>query len=391
MKIALCHQNILPARGGAEMYVADLARRLVAQRHDVHLFTTRWDATALPSSSVIHQMARPRGPRFLRPWRFSEAVMAALRNDPPDVSIGFDKVLGTDIYYPLGGLHAATAEHNLLKHKEGLTRSIAKMIQSLDTAHNSFAKLERQLMSGPNRPVFVANSDLVRQHVLRYYGIGPQNIPVVHNAIDPNRFDETDRASIRIQMRNAWSFGTQDVVAALVAMNYRLKGLEPLLHALARIPANIPLKLLVAGSRVIKPWQRLADKLGIRERVRFIGRSADVRQVFFAADLLVHPTFYDPCSLVVLEALACGLPVITSAHNGAGERMAPPREGYVVADPNDHQDLADSLIRLTDADQRVKCGQAARLAARRWTMDDHVQAIELVCRQVAERKRRAAA
>jgi len=192
-------------------------------------------------------------------------------------------------------------------------------------------------------------------------------------------------------MRNAWSFSTHDVVAALVAMNYRLKGLEPLLHAVARIPANIPLKLLVAGSRVITPWQRLADKLGISDRIRFIGRSADVRQVFFAADLLVHPTYYDPCSLVVLEALACGLPVITSAHNGAGERMSPPRDGYVIADPNDHQALADSLIRLTDTDQREKCGQAARAAARKWTMDDHVQAIEQVCRQVAERKRRAAA
>jgi UDP-glucose:(heptosyl)LPS alpha-1,3-glucosyltransferase len=107
--------------------------------------------------------------------------------------------------------------------------------------------------------------------------------------------------------------------------------------------------------------------------------------------MLVHPTFYDPCSLVVLEALACGLPVITSAHNGASERMTPPQEGFVVADPNEQQRLADCLVQLLDSDQRAKCSLAARRAARGWTMDDHVKAIEQICRAVADRKRRAAA
>src|SRR5262249_34981442 len=159
----------------------------------------------------------------------------------------------------------------------------------------------------------------------------------------PNRFDESDRPRIRAEARGHWNLPDNAVVAAMIAMNYRLKGLEPLLNALTLLPDNLPFMLLVAGSPKFNSYERLAARLGVQNRVRFIGHCADIRRVFFAADMLVHPTFYDPCSLVVLEALACGLPVITTKNNGAGELMHPPAEGYVVDDPHDLPILADRL------------------------------------------------
>src|SRR4051812_4271551 len=108
MQIALCHENVLPHRGGAEMYVADLARGLLAAGHEVHLYAKRWDEAVLPKSICFHALNVSNGPRFLRPWRFSKALRTALGRNRPEVSIGFDKVLGTDLYYPLGGLHIAT-------------------------------------------------------------------------------------------------------------------------------------------------------------------------------------------------------------------------------------------------------------------------------------------
>jgi len=391
MRIALCHENVLPAKGGAEMYVADLARRLSAAGHEIHLYSARWDDTALPANAVLHRLASPHGPRFLRPWRFSESVISALDRDKPEVSIGFDKVLGTDVYYPLGGLHVATAEHNLMKHRSGATRNLASIIQQMDAANNSFAILERRLLTGPRRPIFVANSDLVRQHARRYYGLDPTMVPVIHNAIDPSRFSEADRPFLRAQMRQDWGFQSHEVVAALVAMNYRLKGLEPLLRAVKSIPDEVPLRLLIAGSRKTGPWERLARWLGVADRVRFIGRSAEIRRVFFAADLLVHPTFYDPCSLVVLEALACGLPVITTKNNGAGERISPPAEGFVIDNPHNYQELANCLMKLADSEQRQSCSRSARQAAQKWTFNDHVIAMEQVLEQAAGRTLRATA
>src|SRR5437868_14612947 len=102
MQIAFCHENVLPARGGAEMYVADFLRRLAAAGHDVHLYASRWDAAAMPAHVTVHPLDLPRGPRSLRPWRFSASVQAALDRDRPLVSIGFDKTFGPDIDYPLG-------------------------------------------------------------------------------------------------------------------------------------------------------------------------------------------------------------------------------------------------------------------------------------------------
>jgi len=387
MQIAICHDKVLPARGGAEMYIADLARRLVAAGHEVHLFAKRWDNSALPRAIHYHPITFARCPRFLRPWRFSAALKIALDRYRPEVSIGFDKVLGTDVYYPLGGLNAACAEHNLHKHASSVARTAARVLQKIDIAQHSFARLEQRQLTGPNRSLLVVNSDFVRQHAKEYYGLDPSRIRVLHNAIDPNRFSEADRPRLRSKVRQSYGIRDDAVVAALIAMNYRLKGLEPLLAALAKTPA--PMMLLVAGSRKTASYERLAERLGVRDRVRFVGHCLDVRRIFFAADLLVHPTFYDPCSLVVLEALACGLPVITTAHNGAAELMHPPNEGFVVKDPHNVDELAARLVDLCKPDARLRCGQAARQTAANWTFDHHVRALEAILADVASRRTRA--
>src|SRR6476619_4908775 len=101
MNIAFCYESVLPARGGCETYIADLARRLVAERHEVHLFSCRWDELSLPPGLHYHRLPPPGGPRFLRPWAFAAACRRALRAaDAEIVSIGFDKTWGQDILYP---------------------------------------------------------------------------------------------------------------------------------------------------------------------------------------------------------------------------------------------------------------------------------------------------
>jgi len=389
MQIAFCHENVLPARGGAEMYVADLTRRLVAEGHEVHLYACRWDSAALPERLRVHELPPPRGPRWLRPWRFSASVRTALDRDRPQVSVGFDKVYGTDIYYPLGGLQPASAAHNLLKYRSRWQRSVAGITRSLDLAHRSFARLERRTLLGPKPPLLVVNSRMVREHAERYYGIPPEKVRVIPNAIDPARFNERDRPRLRAEERRRLGVGPGEVVAAFVAMNYRLKGLEPLLHAVARVPTYLPFRLLVVGSPRKRPWERLARRLGVARRVQFVGPSADVRRVYFAADFHVHPTFYDPCSGVVIEALACGLPVVTSRYNGAADLMQPPREGFVLDEPHNHAALADAMIALIDPVRRDTCGRSARQAAAAWTIDHHYRAWLDLFAEVAVRRQAA--
>jgi UDP-glucose:(heptosyl)LPS alpha-1,3-glucosyltransferase len=390
MNLALCYENVMPARGGCETYLADLSRRLVADGHEVHLYACRWDSEALPMEIRYHRLPAPSGPRFLRPWRFNSWCAAALEKNCHQVSIGFDKTWGQDVLYPQGGLHAASAEHNVNKHRNRLTRFGARMVKQLDLAHWSFSRLEKKQYLGPDRPIIVVNSHMVERHFQKYYNIGPERLRVIYSAIDPKRFVHADRPRLRQESRQAWGIGTDESVALFVAMNYRLKGLEPLLRAVASLPDSHPFRLLVVGSPRYHSFARLANRLGVTNRVLFLGPRRDVHHCYFAADFLVHPTFYDPCSLVALEALACGIPVITSRFNGASELLTTHRPaGFVLNDPHDHQQLAWLMTQLFDPARRARFSEAARIAASKWTFDHHYEQLLGVFAEAADTKKAA--
>jgi len=389
MNIALCYQTVLPARGGCETYIAGLARRLAADGHEVHLYACQWDTTALPATVCCHALPVAAGPRFLRPWRFAAACARALDGAGHDVSVGFDKIWGLDVMYPQGGLHAASAEHNLLKYDNALLRGLARLAKAVDVAHWSYHRLERRQYLGPDRPLVVAISQMVGRQFEHYYGIEPSRVRVVPCATDTNRFNRPDRPKLRLEWRRRCGIGSQDPVGLFISMNYRLKGLAPLLHAVRRLPPGKRFRLLVVGNPKTERYERLARRLGIADRVSFVGPCRDIERCYFASDFLVHPTFYDAFSLVVLEALACGLPVITTANAGASELLHPPDDGYVIADPHDHDLLAWCMLQLLDPERRAARAQAARQAASRWTFEDHYRQMLQVFAEAAARKQAA--
>ncbi|MFL5340455.1 MAG: glycosyltransferase family 4 protein [Gemmataceae bacterium] len=388
MNIALCFENVNPARGGCETYIADLMRRLVADGHTVHLYGCRCETAALPAAMTFHRLSVPRGPRFLRPWRFAAACERALAANRHDVSVGFDKTWGQDVLYPQGGLHAASADHNIRKHASPLVRGLARLAKRCDLAARSFARLERKQYF-ENRPTIIVNSEMVAGHFRHYHGVPAERLHVIRSAIDPNRFHSADRLRVRAEWRERWRLRPEEPAGLFVAMNYRLKGLEPLLHAVALVPHDRPFRLVVVGHSKTARYERLARRLGVADRVVFHGFCAETRNAYFAGDFLVHPTFYDPCSLVALEALACGLPVITSRYNGASELLNPPYDGLVIDDPHDHRQLADCLVRMCDAEYRADAGPAAREAAGRWTFEQHYRRMIQVFTDVAARKQAA--
>lgn len=378
MKIALCHTSVLPRRGGCETYIASLARRLVHDGHAVRLYALEWDADALPGRLACHKVDLPALPRFLRPWWFSRACRELLAKEPHDVSLGFDKIAGVDVYYPQGGMYDASVALSLGKHRSPLLRGFLRSLKWLEPAHLSYRALEAAQYRRKDA-VVVAISDMVRRH-LEEHRVDPGRIVRVPIAPPRERLADDDRVGRRERFRQRWQLPDSRVVALFVSMNHRLKGLDPLLHALARC-RDVALDLVVAGAPETGGFTRLVRKLGLGERVRFIGYHADMRDVYFAADLLVHPTFYDPCSNVVMEALACGLPVLTSRHNGAGELLRVTgadgecAEGYVIPDPHDHGTLAARLRALAEPGRRARCAEAAVQTAAGWTFEHHYQAL----------------
>ncbi|MFM7098842.1 MAG: glycosyltransferase family 4 protein [Gemmataceae bacterium] len=386
MEIAFCYESVLPRRGGCETYIASLVRRLAVDGHQIHLYASRWDASALPSSLNFHQVNIPWCPRFMRPWAFGSACIKALKGKDHDVSIGFDKTWGLDVLYPQGGLFAATAEHNYLKYSSPTTRALVKFFKTFDLSHQSFLMLERLQYLGMKKSLVIGISEMVRDHFQKYYQISANDLRLVRIAMDPNRFQETDRLKRRIEWRQQWNIDPSDCLALFVGMNYRLKGLEPLLHAMKLLPKNSPIKLMIVGNKHTGGFEKMADKLDVLDKVRFVGFCDDMRNCYFASDFLVHPTFYDPCSNVVPEAMGCGLPVITTRYNGASEFITQNKEGIVIDDPHDHEKLAWSMTQYVDNQTRILAGQAARKTAGQWTFEHHYKQMMAVFHEVAARK-----
>lgn len=386
MDIALCYENVDPTRGGCETYIADLTRRLVRDGHQVHLYACRWHAAALPRGLTIHALPRPRGPRFLRPWQFGWSCLESLKRHRHDVSMGFDKTFGQDIHYPQGGVYIASQRANRRKYSSSLVRHAAGAVKWIDPAVRSYTMIEQRQYRGEPRATPIAISEMTRWHMTKHYGIAPSDAPVLHAAIDPARMEATDRFVIRQTIRTRWGVEPEMPVALFMAMNYRLKGLEPLLHAMQFVPREQPMRLVIAGHPRSDRYQRLACRLGVADRVHFHGFCPDARAVYFAADFLVHPTFYDPCSLVALEAIACGLPVVTTRFNGASELLDPPHDSRIIHDPHDHRELAEAITDFLDRDRRMAASKVALQSAQRWTFDDHYRKMMAILEGVATRK-----
>jgi UDP-glucose:(heptosyl)LPS alpha-1,3-glucosyltransferase len=146
--------------------------------------------------------------------------------------------------------------------------------------------------------------------------------------------------------------------------------------------------LLVCGGGRITAIRRLVGRFGLEANIHLLGRVDDIRVCYHAADFFVLPTYYDPCSLVVFEALACGLPVITTANNGAGELIEPGREGYVIPSPNDVEALLAALARMADDPHRRIMAQHALRLGQAQSFGNHVERLVRLFVQVAEEKQR---
>jgi len=141
-----------------------------------------------------------------------------------------------------------------------------------------------------------------------------------------------------------------------------MKGLGFLIRALAEVKKedHPSLRLLVLGRDRKEPYLRLAKKIGISEEVVFAGFTDEPEKYYGASDLLVHPTFYDACSLTVLEALASGLPVITTASNGASGILCHGEEGWVIGDLKDREELKRGIAYFLDEKRRHQATYQAR-------------------------------
>jgi UDP-glucose:(heptosyl)LPS alpha-1,3-glucosyltransferase len=393
LHLALNFYQVDPARGGAETYVRDLCHWLVREGHRLDLYANQWREGALPQTVRCIRIAAPGWSRWRKIVNFARNSEAALRGTNYDCTVGFINTWYHDVIIPQGGVLQGSLEANARRFPAGWRRAVYRLAKRAHPKFWAYRAIEHKQYDPALGARVVAVSPMVRDHLERYHHISQERIHVIPNAIDVDRLMVPDSSATRRAFRHYLGLTEQDLVALFVGHNFRLKGLDPLLRALAerrrRDPRTRPVHLLVCGRGRPAPYRKMVRRLGLETMVHLIGFLPEVRDAYWASDFFVLPTYYDPCSLVVFEALACGLPVITTASNGAGALITEGREGFVLPAPDALDFLILAIDRLADdASRHVMAEQAAKLG-RKQSFDRHVSQLLRVFEGVAASKRAA--
>jgi UDP-glucose:(heptosyl)LPS alpha-1,3-glucosyltransferase len=364
--------------GGAEAHTRALLRRCVAQGEEAVVATLSGSAPEGVETLVV------RAPRR-RPDRdrvFAVEGERALRAAGCDVVFAIRHALSCDVYLPHGGLvEDARAARDEARGGVGL---LARLGRRLSRKQAFFREAESALLGAREGPRVIAVSEALRERIRARYPQAAGRTVTIPNGVDAERFRRERFAEAGAALRHTLGLDGH-LVALLLAHHPLLKGAETALRALARPEVRElprPLALLVAGGPLPARLGRLARTLGVAGAVHARPAVADPRPLYAAADLLLHPTWYDPCSLVCLEALAMGLPVVTTPRNGVREILGQ-RGGIVVEEPGNPQALAVALRVLADDDLRALTADDARYLALRNREATRLDEVLEVCRGAA--------
>jgi len=309
LKICIAIEKFDPRVGGAERYCWDLAHFLTARGHKVAVHCMR-AAADYDRAIEVEELKVQRFPQGLRHLSFALAQRRAACRKPDYLHFGVGNTFCMDVYQPHGGLHRAWFLRESQRYKAWQRRPI-RLLKRLSLKDIVQRGLETRIFT-KTKPLVIAISEMVRNDLFEWFDYPPELVKLLPNGIDVSRFTPL-KADQRSEVRRRYGLADDDFVFVFVAQNLRLKGFGLLVEAVKHMPDK-RFKVLVVGPATDSDKAMVQ---GLEGRFVFAGPTRDMDIIYPACDALAHPTYYDACSLVVLEALASGLPVITTTANGA--------------------------------------------------------------------------
>lgn len=381
IRFAIGLRDFSEKRGGAERYLVDLCMRMAAGGHEIHVYAERGDEE--PLGIFFHSVKTIPFPKSLRLLSFAVRATKAMENGDYDITFGAGNTFRADILQPHGGVHWAWFWRSLRVYHHPLVWAIKFLGRVLSPKQWVQGYIENAPYKENDFRKIVAISDMVKQDIMRWYRIPEERIAVVYNGVDVERFHPRNR-QYREEIRGRHGIGEEELVVLFVSNNFRMKGLGFLIKALAKIkketPVLSPFKLLILGRDRQGSYLDLAKEMSIREEIIFAGSTREPEKYYGASDLLVHPTFYDACSLTVLEALASGIPVITTRYNGASGIITQGQEGFVISDPRDDRALIEKILVFLDREKLARASIAARHLAESYSLERNWREMEIILR-----------
>ncbi|MCD6395611.1 MAG: glycosyltransferase family 4 protein [Planctomycetes bacterium] len=360
IKAAIIIERADVSLGGAERSVFELAARLRTAGVEATMLAAKGNTDYPDVRILCANRPGKRTPFGL----FAQAVKTHLRINPYDVihsTLPFDFV---DIYQPRGGSYAEAVLRNIASYDNIGVRHCKAVTAVFNFRRLALLKAEKRLCTPTGKTVVCALSDYVKAQFVKHYNLAEERIVVIGNGVNTQvQIDADSAEKLRREILDRLNFSEKDECALFLfaANNFRLKGLSSLVRALARVSSNTPprpVAVVVAGNGRCAGYRRLAEKLGVGDRIIFIGSLERIHEAVSVVDAAVLPTYYDPCSRFILEALAQAKPVITTRFNGAAERIVDNRHGRIIEDPRDIESLAQALQHLAEPQNMQNAAEA---------------------------------
>lgn len=380
MKLAIITERANITLGGAERSVFELAAGMALLGVDVKILA----ATGSAQSGRVICLCGNTGKRIgLKD--FKAALLQHFKENHYDIihsTLPFDFA---DVYQPRGGSYAEAAVRNAASYSGAVLRTYKLLTSFANFKRAALARAEKKLCRKENGPVVAALSQYVASQFKKHYNLPDERISVVPNGIrlsPPDKTDKTDKLRAQILDKLSLKQADEPVFFLFAAHNFRLKGLAGLIKALAVLNNKFtkrPAYLVIVGRGRPGGYRRLAKRLNVNKRILFFGPAGSIHNLLAVADVAVLPTYYDPSSRFILEALAAGRPVITTKYNGAADLFTADRHGKVFDSPGDVDSLAEAM--------KFYCTTENLTTARKAIEDDNIRAkvsIESHCIKLLE-------
>ncbi|MFH1230959.1 MAG: glycosyltransferase family 4 protein, partial [Planctomycetota bacterium] len=210
---------------------------------------------------------------------------------------------------------------------------------------------------------------------------------VIYNGVDLEKFNINNRGKYRSETRAKLGLNDNDIVFLFVGSGFERKGLQYAIESLSVVPSDkrTNLRLLVVGKGNITKYQSLAKKYGIGNQVLFVGSQPDIERYYSAGDVFLFPTLYEPFGNVCLEAMASGLPVITTQRAGASEIISNSIDSFVIPEPSDTKTIAEKIVFLLDPVWRGNMSQAAHLCASKYSIENNFKAVKEIYDEIIKK------
>lgn len=369
MNIALIRQRYT-AFGGAERFVARAMQALAGEGARLTLLTREWQEGGEFEPLVCN-------PFYIGSlWRdlgFASSVCRTLQSHSFDLVQSHERIPCCDVYRAGDGVHREWLRQrcrNLgIPGRAGIR---------LNPYHYYVMAAEKKLFANPGLKAVICNSYMVKREIRHYFGLPASRLHVIYNGVDASAFHPALKTQYRQSIRLQYGIPEDAVLFLLVGSGFERKGVPQLLRAMEMLPDNVYL-MVVGKDRKLAAYRKAS------RRVIFTGGQREVTPFYGAADAFVLPTLYDPFPNAALEAMACGLPVITSFKSGAAELLKN-GEGGLVCDALDLRRLVEHMQALAVAERRARMGEAARKTAEALSQEKMVEQLLALYRQLVPHK-----